>query len=106
MLIGSLYGTQSKVLRDALANRQDVRTSGAMKALVRRNPKIVPDMGELDMDERQRLMADVGEHGVTYVVWSYVTPIAWVKGDGEVYLVPQRFSRTTSRHQSVAACYL
>lgn len=37
-----------------------------------------------------------------YIVWSYDTPIGWVTPDGQGYVVPQKFSVTTSRHQSLA----
>lgn len=36
---------------------------------------------------------------ITYVVWSYATPIAWVTDDSRVHKVAQRFSVTTSKHQ-------
>ena len=35
---------------------------------------------------------------LTYVVWSYVTPIAW-EHDGTWYRPGVRYSATTSRHQ-------
>lgn len=41
---------------------------------------------------------------IVYTVWSYATPIAWVYDDGTVYIVKQKFSRTTSKHQG--ALYL
>jgi len=105
MLIGSLHGKQSWVLRDALKNRQPVKTSGAMRAVSNR-PDCVPTVGRLSDAEVIALRADVAKYGVTYVVYSYATPIAWVRGDGSVHLVAQKFSPTTSKHQSVAACYL
>jgi len=105
MLIGSLHGKQSWVLRDALKNRQDVRTSGAMRAQSNR-PGCIPNTGRLSDAEVIALRDDSDAHGITYVVYSYATPIAWVRGDGEVHLVAQRFSPTTSKHQSIAACYL
>ena len=36
-----------------------------------------------------------------YVVRSYATPIAWVTHAGHVHYVRQRFSVTTSKHQSL-----
>jgi hypothetical protein len=42
---------------------------------------------------------------MTYVVYSYATPIAWVTrsadGSAHVHRVEQRFSRTTSKHQGM-----
>jgi len=40
--------------------------------------------------------------GLWYVVYSYGTPIAWQNCvTGEWHLVTQKFSSTTSRHQSI-----
>ena len=41
-----------------------------------------------------------------YVVWSYRTPIAWVKTNGEVVIPNIKYSVTTTRHQSVVKRYL
>ena len=38
-----------------------------------------------------------------YAVWSYETPIAWVRKDGTVFMPPLRYSQTTTRHQNLAA---
>jgi hypothetical protein len=38
---------------------------------------------------------------IRYLVTSYDTPIAWVTLDDEIYIVAQRFSPTTSRHQNL-----
>lgn len=38
---------------------------------------------------------------LAYVVMSYATPIAWALTDGTTVVVEERFSATTSRHQSV-----
>ena len=42
------------------------------------------------------------EHGVnsTYTILSYATPIAWHSPERGWYLVQQKFSVTTSKHQS------
>lgn len=88
-------------LRDALQECAPFTTSGALRGDVW-NRKFVSQygLGELNTVERNRFMLD---HltGIAFVVWSYRTPIAWVRNDGIVYHVSQRFSRTTSRHQSL-----
>ena len=56
-------------------------------------------LGMLNDNDRRRLEAD-NEHDSVYVVWSYDTPIAWCVND-TWHVVTQKFSRTTSRHQSV-----
>lgn len=48
--------------------------------------------------EESRLVADLAI-GIVYVVFSYDTPIAWVRSDGTEYRVSQKFSQTTSKHQ-------
>lgn len=39
---------------------------------------------------------------VDYIVWSYVTPIAWHLREGRWIMPDVRYSVTTSKHQSVA----
>jgi hypothetical protein len=41
--------------------------------------------------------------GALYIIYSYTTPIAWIDQWGRAKRTPQRFSTTTSRHQSL--CY-
>lgn len=38
----------------------------------------------------------------TYVVYSYLTPIAWVEGCGRAVFSPEHFSPSTSQHQHLA----
>ena len=53
--------------------------------------------GRLPEDARAALRsAEVG-----YVIYSYITPIAWETAEGE-FVIPQvKYSATTSRHQSL-----
>ena len=62
----------------------------------------VPQTGRLtdpvslaQLDEAQKLGAQI------YVVFSYGTPIAWYSYTHDWHLVSQKFSPTTSKHQSV-----
>lgn len=43
---------------------------------------------------------------ITYTVYSYQTPIAWVTDNGTVTISPDGYSPTTRNHRSLAACYL
>lgn len=43
---------------------------------------------------------------VVYVVWSYQTPIAWVTDGGVVVNSMERYSPTTSKHQSTCRQHL
>ena len=56
--------------------------------------------GMLNDNERCLLKATY-ETGNIYVVYSYDTPIAWYSIPGGWHVVTQKFSRTTSRHQSI-----
>lgn len=87
-------------LEHALRNRLPFTTGGALRGAYHTTDTVYRGyLGWLNDDEANRFMID---HlaGITYVVWSYDTPIAWVRDDGTVYRVSQRFSATTSRHQS------
>ena len=88
-------------LRSALQECTPFTTSGALRGDAwGRNTVSRWDLGELNTTESNRFMLD---HltGIAFVVWSYETPIAWVLDNGAVYHVSQRFSVTTSRHQSL-----
>ena len=58
----------------------------------------VPGAGRLAGADRERFDAD--RDAIAYAVMSYGTPIAWLTPRGW-HVVAQRFSVTTSRHQSV-----
>jgi hypothetical protein len=60
--------------------------------------------GRLEGADRDAFQADAPN--IVYLLRSYATPIAWVTADGEVYLVGQRFSVTTSRQQSLVSLAL
>lgn len=53
--------------------------------------------GRLDAEETAKYNRDL--NSVIYWVYSYSTPIAWYTLEGW-YLVEQKFSSTTSRHQA------
>jgi hypothetical protein len=79
---------------DAIASREAFK-GNSMYAEV--NP-LYGSAGRLSGDERDRFNTD-STNGLSYVVYSYATPIAWVTKDGTVYKVTQKFSVTTSKHQ-------
>ena len=94
------YGSGTSKLRNALANLQPFTTSGALRGETwKRDTVTTWDLGRLNRDEANRFMID-HVAGIQYVVYSYSTPIGWVRTDGEVYVVGQRFSVTTGRHRS------
>lgn len=57
-------------------------------------------VGKLDDEEVIKYSAAIGK-GITYLVLSYETPIAWETKDGEVYKVEQSFSVTTTKHMGL-----
>ena len=56
--------------------------------------------GALTGEDREAFLAAAQAGRVTYVVYSYRTPIAYVVGD-EFVMIDTKFSATTSRHQSI-----
>ena len=81
--------------RDAIhyiATRQEFRAS----ALEGRAYGL--DNGRLDPEETERYNRDL--NSVTYWVYSYSTPIAWYTEGNGWYVVEQKFSVTTSKHQN------
>lgn len=94
MVKAATHGAGRPVLVNALRNREPFKTSGALYA---ETSPIYVNPGMLsNADDLNRYRAD--RDAITYVVYSYATPIAWV-ANGEVYIVSQRFSVTTSKHQ-------
>lgn len=84
----------------AIRDRLPFTTHGALKATTH------PEGGLGLYSSGQRLCNDDlhawkrDAHDVRYVVWSYATPIAWYTAERGWHVVKQKFSRTTSQHQS------
>ena len=96
-----IRGAGLEKLLSALQECTPFATFGVLRGDVwKRNTVSRWDLGLLNTAESNLFMLD---HltGIAFVVWSYETPIAWVLNDGTVYHVSQRFSATTSRHQSL-----
>jgi hypothetical protein len=85
-----------------LAKRAPFTTSGALRAV--EGP--VHETGRLPIEHVTRYRADLADPGVTYVVISWATPIAWVRADGEVVIPDESYSMSTTRHQKVARAWL
>ena len=81
----------------SIQRREDFKTRGALSASWLYYP---PGYGRLNTSERIALdLSWVYGEGI-YVVFSYETPIAWWTDRGGWHKVDQKFSRTTSKHQS------
>lgn len=96
VLQAGTHGAKRSVLDHALKNHLTFKTSGALSGT--RSPSL--STGALNETEKDQYYVDY-DKGISFVVLSYCTPIAWVRADGTVYKVAQKFSVTTSsRHQS------
>lgn len=93
----SKFATNSWQAREALIERTPYTTSGAMRAT--EGPVSLPMGNRLPAEWRERYNAEAAR--MTYVVWSYLTPIAWVLDDGSVVKVDYKWSRTTTGHQGL-----
>lgn len=100
MLRAGTHGNGHSVLVRALQNREPFTTSGALKA----QHNAPYNTGMLRYEDYEQFLKD--RENIVYTVISYSTPIAWVTKNDDVYIVNQKFSATTSRHQSVVASYL
>jgi hypothetical protein len=86
--------SRSREVAEAIRDREPFETYGALKATRQQG---YAQSGRLGGDDLEAFNRDNGS--ITYVVWSYATPIAWVTDDSRIHKVAQRFSVTTSKHQ-------
>lgn len=89
--------TRSIRTAEAIRDREDFRTSGALYG-ESTGALGTYDSGRLSGPDLHQFRLDCRD--IDYVVWSYRTPIAWHKTDGAWHKVSQKFSSTTSKHQS------
>ncbi len=82
--------TRGPATARAIANREDFKTSGAL-----RSGRYWSGAGLLSGAEADLFYAAKP----SYVVYSYATPIAWWTEENGWHKVGQKFSVTTSRHQ-------
>lgn len=105
---GSRQNIQNTV--DAIKNREPFKTGGSLLG-----DTITHGAGRLNPEELQKWQDAV--NFIDYVIYSYATPIAWHVTIPTVnaalepdkieawYIVPQKFSQTTTRQQSfVSGC--
>lgn len=92
----NLNRSQSSAAIDA--REEFTNSTGSLHAV--KSPAYV-DRGRLNEVEYDRLLIDQHIVGLSYVVYSYSTPIAWERVDGYKYRVAQKFSVTTSQHMGL-----
>lgn len=85
-----------------LANRKSFHSHGAMYAY----DFPLWETGRLPRDWVKAYRSDSKNPGVSYVVYSYATPIAWVRMDGETVIPDVGYSVTTTRHQNLCRAWL
>jgi hypothetical protein len=96
MIRAAMYGAGRSKLIYALENEQEFKTSGSLSGV-----KDIETFGQLNEKEIKLLKQDWYTVGVRYYVVSYKTPIAWVRNDGKIHRVNQKFSITTTKHQGM-----
>ena len=80
-----------------LLARESFRTNGALKGVAR--PEWI-DLGKMSVRDYGYLRSDRDFYGIDYVIYSYSTPIAWLRGDGSWVMPEAGYSVTTKRHKA------
>lgn len=83
-------------LLEVLEAREPFKTGGALSG-----SNILTTMGQLPESHGVTLLNMRVEKGISYVVYSYDTPIAWRLRDGSWTVPDVSYSRTTTRHQNL-----
>lgn len=85
-----------------LGARKPFRSHGAMAA----HKFALSTTGRLPKEWVNIYRSDRENPGISYVVYSYSTPIAWVCFDGRVVIPEVGYSVTTTRHQGMCRAWL
>lgn len=93
----------SPVIAKALAARQPFAVTNFMAT---NEPTEWDTMGQLPSSFRWELESHLTDHRITYVVYSYQTPIAWVIDGSQVVIPRVTYSLTTGRHQALVREHL
>ena len=80
-----------------LLERESFKTNGALKGVAK--PSWI-DHGRMSVWDYDFLLGDRNYYGIDYVIYSYYTPIAWLRGDGEWAMPDAKYSVTTTKHQT------
>lgn len=81
----------------ALRECRDFRTGGALRGEETRH---VASSGQLSPELQTSIRVLAAEGKLRYIVYSYATPIAWRDTEGVWYTPAEKYSVTTSKHQS------
>jgi hypothetical protein len=89
-------------ITDAIRAREDFTVNSMSGTRIgARYPIQVGQLKDKSPKDVERLTSAVARGDVTYVVYSYGTPIAWVE-KGKGYAPDVKYSTTTSHHQTIA----
>lgn len=88
-------------LRDILRDQKPFQNSTGKFRGEQWKHNVMPSTGQMHESDRRTLNRDLEDYGITYVVWSYGTPIGWRRGDGVWYSPDAGYSQTTkAKHLS------
>ena len=76
---------------------ESFKTNGALKGVAK--PSWI-DHGMISVYDYGFLHNDRNCYGIDYVIYSYDTPIAWLRGDGSWFMPVADYSATTTRHKN------
>ena len=77
---------------------ESFKTNGALKGVAKPGHRI--DRGEMSVRDYDFLRGDRNYYGIDYVIYSYETPIAWLRGDGEWAMPEAGYTPTTKKHKA------
>lgn len=88
-------------LKDILAKEVEFRNSTNKFRGEEWSHNVMPSTGQMSSADRVTMERDLLNYGIKYVVWSYATPIGWLRGDSVWYSPSAGYSQTTkTKHLS------
>jgi hypothetical protein len=97
----AIHGKNRDKITEAIRARRDFRIANMSGTRI--GSRYPVQGGELNHHpaERARLDTGIDRGEITYVIYSFATPIGWVE-DGAGYVPDVRYTITTTHHQNVA----
>ena len=86
---------------DAIRNRTDFAVASMSGTRISARYPVQAGWLNESTNECKRLQSGIARGDVTYVVYSFGTPIGWVE-NGMGYVPAVKYSPTTSQHQTIA----
>lgn len=95
MIKAATYGKGRALLDKAVSERLSFKTSGSLRGEADPGYSLY-NYGMLGGSDLDAFLRD--RDNITYMIFSYNTPIAWECVNGKQYRVEEKFSTTTSKH--------